>query len=291
MSKEPIRHHYIPQFILKNFRMNENNDLCYFNLQTNQIIFTKPNVVFEVDNLYRDKINYPEYPVQIEKDLARYESEMAKIINEKLAVADEIVITKEENESLKLFLVLMGFRSIKAFETFSESMTKENKDFYLQWQPDGNFNDFWKRNLGYLVNCRSIEDVMKHPNIDDPIKSFMLRDTVSFFGTYFIVCEKRGSTNYIIGDCYPTRMIGDSPMRLFLYDMYPISPSRMILLAHDGVEYAQQSAILFNKKILKKHMPPSNNVHIYVEKMYEKDVENVNQEIIKNCEYGYIFKK
>ena len=294
MSKEYIRHHYIPQFILRNFCINDdNNDICYYDIKTKQIIFSKTNEIFKEDNLYRDKINYPEMPIQIEKDLSKYESEMSLLINGKFLKEDEIVITKEDEEALKLFLVLMGFRSIYAYEQFSDSMAQHNKDFYSKWQPDGNFNDFWKRNLGYLVNCRSIEEVLKHPNIDEPIKIFTARDVNSLFGTNFVVCEKRGNKHYVLGDCYPTKMTGDNPQlpNMLLYYLFPISPDRLIIIFHNGLENAIQDVVKFDKKLIKyPFIDSNNNYHIKVQKMYNVDVEMVNNEIIKCSKYGYVYK-
>ena len=293
MRKEPIRHHYIPQFILRNFSINDKNDVCYYDLKTKEIKFTKTNEIFKEDNLYRDKINFPEMPIQIEKDLAKYESEMAQLINGRFLNDSEIIITQKEEESLKLFLVLMGFRSVYAYEMFSKTMSQSRKEYYSKWQQDGNYNDFWKRNLGFLANCRSLDEVLKHPNIDDPIKIFMTRDVFALFGTFFILCEKRGTKNYILGDCYPTELTGENPIfnKMLLYDLFPISTNRIIMIAHKGLEDAPQEFILFSKKIIKYPITDSNhNVHIKVQKMYENDVESINNEIIKCSKYGYIYK-
>lgn len=289
----PIRHHYIPQFILRNFSMNDDNDVCYYDLKTKEISFFKTNDVFKVDNLYKDKINFPDYPVQIETDLAKYESEMALLINGKFLNDSNIEITEAENESLKLFLILMSFRSIHTFKTFGDSMAQNDKEFFSKWQPDGNFNDFWKRNLGYLANCRSLDDVKKHPKIDEPIKLFMEKDIFAFVGTYFVVCEKRGDTNFIIGDCYPLKLVGDSDFvsEWLLFYSFPISPSRMIILVANGAEYARQDVLLINKKILKNTTKISKGiVNIPVRKIYEEDVNLINNEIIKVSKLGYIKK-
>ena len=216
-----------------------------------------------------------------------------KLINTKFLIDNEIIITMEEEDSLKLFLAIMAFRSVHAFEKFSKNLMEESKEFYLKWQPNGDFNDFWKRNLGYLVNCRSIKEVMEHKNIDEPIKLFMFRDTQSYFGMYFIVTEVRSDTHYVIGDCYPTVMTGDTPFnpKLHLYSVYPISPTRMIILASNGVDGTPQEFIFFDKKILRKPSIDSNkNIHINVKKMYAKDVNNINKEIINSSKYGYIYK-
>ena len=294
MSKEYVRNHYIPQFILKNFSFNDKNDITYYDLKTKEILITKTNNVFEIDNLYKDKINYPDLPIQIEKNLSKYESEMALLINKKFLNDNEIIITKEEEDSLKLFLAIMVFRSVHVYEEFSKYLMEDSKDFYTNWQPNGDFNDLWKRNLGLLVNCRSIKEVMEHNNIDEPIKIFMHRDTQSYFGMYFIVTEVRSDTHYVIGDCYPTVMTGDTPFnpKLHLYSVYPISPTRMIILASNGVDRTPQEFVLFDKKLLKKPFVDSNkNIHINVKKMYERDVNCTNKDIIESSKYGYIYKQ
>ena len=55
---------------------------------------------------------------------------------------------------------------------------------------NGDLEDLWKRNLGLIVNCRSIKEVLDNPNINEPFKHFMVRDTTSLFGKYFIALEK-----------------------------------------------------------------------------------------------------
>ena len=74
MKKEPIRHHYIPRFILRKF-CDENGELSYFDLKTRSVSLKKPEDVFVTRNLYRDIINHPEDPVKIETDLAKFENE------------------------------------------------------------------------------------------------------------------------------------------------------------------------------------------------------------------------
>lgn len=293
MNKEYIKNHYIPQFILKNFTYNSNNGITYYDLKTKEILMTTTNNVFEVDNLYKDKINYPELPIQVEKDFSVYENEMALLLNGKFMKDDEIVITKEEEESLKLFFALMGFRSIHVYKGFSDSMSQGDKNFCSIWQSNGNFNDFWKRNLGYLVKCRSVKEVQNHQNIDEPIKLFMTRDVNALFGKNIIVCEKRGKTNYVLGDAYPTKMKGDNPVLpdMLLYDLFPISPNRLIMFFHNGLENAIQKVVMFDKKIIKyPFLDSKGNIHIKVQKMYEQDVKSINDEIINCSKYGYIFK-
>lgn len=213
MNKEPIRHHYIPQFILRNFCFDENRKhIYYFDKKTAKISQRKIEEVFMVRNLYRDGINNPDEPVKIENDLARFEGEVSKIITGKFLKEDEIELSFEEDDKLKLFFAIMGFRSKITSDKLGEKASNEMKRFYSMYQSDENLSDFWKRNLGYLVNCRSLRDVLNHKEIDEPIKIFFRRDTFGIFGLYFIVAEKRGPFDFIISDVYPTVITGVTDM-------------------------------------------------------------------------------
>ncbi len=64
MKIEPKRHHYIPQFILKNFCYDENNHLLYFDKKSGKISSEDTRDVFMVKNLYRDEINNADNPTK-----------------------------------------------------------------------------------------------------------------------------------------------------------------------------------------------------------------------------------
>ena len=181
MHKEPIRHHYIPQFILKNFCF-EDRKFYYFNKRLQTISVAETRDTFMVKNLYRDEINHPADPVKIEKDLAAYENEISRIIKERFLHAKDIVLSAEEEAKLRLFFAIMGFRSYDAQRQFGDKMRMESKELYRHYRADENFLDLWKRNLGHVVNCRSIAQVLAHPGIDEPFKIFFHRDTVGYFG-------------------------------------------------------------------------------------------------------------
>ena len=234
MKKEPIRHHYIPRFILRKF-CDENGQLSYFDIDTKTISQKKPEDVFVTRNLYRDTINHPDEPVKIEKDLARFENEASKIIEK--FFDDDVILTTEEDEKLRLFFAIMGFRSERVQKQFGINADQDYKDFYGFYQEDGNLTDFWKRNLGELVNCRSIKEVLGNPKIDEPIKAFMVRDTYGITGMYFMRIEKRGKEDFVLSDAYPGVMEGllDNGVGLPLYYLYPLSKQIMILLIANGV--------------------------------------------------------
>ena len=152
-------------------------------------------------NLYRDTIN-DENPVKIEEDLARFENEIAHIIKDKLLDKDEFRLTRSDHEKLKLFFALMSFRSKSMQELFKKNLSQESKKLYSNWQHDKNFEDFWKRNLGKLVKCRSLEDATNNEEIDLPIRIFLKRDMFGFWGKYICVVEPKEIGEFVLSDCY-----------------------------------------------------------------------------------------
>ena len=292
MKKEPIRHHYIPQFILRNFSCDDDRNLVYFyDKESSSISKCAIRELFMEKNLYRDEINNADAPVQIEHDLAAYESEIAKLIKSKFLSGRKIELTKDEDAMLKLFCAIMSFRNINAKEKFSQTLSKESKDFYKYYQKNENFEDFWKRNLGYLVKCRSMIDVVNHPNIDYPIKLFMKRDTNSLVGKYIIVVEPKEGDRFILGDCYPLVLIGDF-RRLPLYDVLPISPNRAIILASVGVTGAPQNVLTLRKGVFDTpEINENGNCVIITKRLHLNEVQFINREIERHSHKGFIFSK
>lgn len=254
MNKGPVRHHYIPQFILRNFCFDDRTHLFYYDKKTLETSKRKTKEIFMVRNLYRDDINNIENPTKIESDMARFESEVAQIIAKKFLDGNEISITLDEDGKLKLFFAIMAFRSKTTSDKFGSGTSDENKTFYSMYQKNGDLSDFWKRNLGNLVNCRSLEEVLRNKEIDDPIKLFFIRDTLGYFGLYFIVAERRGHIDFIISDVYPTIVYGvmDGGLELPMYSIFPISPDRVVLLVANGVEGAPRNVAVLSDEILKK---------------------------------------
>ena len=295
MKIEPKRHHYIPQFILKNFCFDDNNHLLYFDKQSGEVSSEDTRDVFMVKNLYRDEINNADDPTKIEKDLAVFENEVSRIIKDKFLCGRDIVLTLQEDQKLKLFFAIMGFRSKETNHKFGDKISKESKVFYKQYQQDGDYTDLWKRNLGYVVNCRSIEEVLNHPHIDDPFKVFFRRDTVGIFGMYIVVVEAKENDGFIIGDTYPVVISGstDSGLQLHLYSIHPISHNRTILLADVGAEAAPRYVTNFRDCVLRQPILDnvSGTIKIRVKSLYPEEVQYLNREVAKNSNEGFAFRK
>ncbi len=296
MKKEPIKHHYIPQFILRNFCFDNKNHLYFQDKNTGHVSVRETRDVFMSRNLYRDEINSPDDPTKLELDFSKYEGEISKLIKNKFISQNSISLTKEENDSLLLFLAIMGIRSERVQKmTFGNETSKVNTEFYSMYQEDGNLTDFWKRNLGILVNCRSLKEVLDNDNIDDPIKLFMQRDTIGLSGKYLIVVEKRGPKDFILGDTYPIIFSEFNDLlgaELDMYSIFPISPTRAIILASNGVDGAPETVRILSNEVLKKPSLSSDGRHIVIKlkRVYQGVVEYINSSIIENSNIGWIFQ-
>ena len=271
MNNEPVKHHYIPKFILKNFCF-EDNKLHYYDVINKEYIDKQVAKVFKEDKLYRSDINIDGSTI-IEKDLAKYESEIANIYKLFL-VEDEIVLSQEDYDKLALFLGIMGYRS------------KVAKDKYFS---DSNKNFNWKKNLEILANCRSLKEVWEsHADLD--VKIFMKRDIEGIFNKRISIWEKSYGINFCVSDCYPVVVTGDitTSIQVPMFDFYPISPERVLVLIPYGVENVEKSIRVIDKTLIKKSLNCDSN-SINVHKIYEKDVLFISNLIIKHSTIGIVF--
>ncbi|MCR5066972.1 MAG: DUF4238 domain-containing protein [Erysipelotrichaceae bacterium] len=292
MNNEPVRHHYIPQFILRNFCFDDENHLYFQDAKSGKVSVKDTRSVFMTRNLYRDEINNPENPTKLESDFAEYEREIAPIID-KFVREKKIVLTVREADSLMLFLNIMGLRSERTRrDFFSDAVQDKTREFYSMYQKDGNLTDFWKRNLEGLVKCRSITEVLDSTSIDDPIKLFISRDVVGLFGKYIVIAETRGKQDLVIGDSYPMLTVGvaENGMKMPIYSTFPLSPNRALFVVSNGATSAWESVRVLNEDVLKKPRIDSykQQVTFLVKRIYEREVEFLNTGIKENSELGWV---
>lgn len=292
-NNEAHKHHYIPQFIIKNFSENRDGWVWYYEKRTNAISLKHCSEIFLSKDLYRDEINNPDKPTKIENDLSVFEREVSEIITKFTTNGSNIAISYDDGEKIKFFFALMAFRSKTTSDLFNKRLSEESREVYSFWQEDGNMTSFWKRNLGQLVNCRSIVEVLDSKTIDEPIKKFMIRDTFGLAGLYLNIVERRGSEDFFLSDCYPLSFDGETPdgKKALLYHIIPISPSRALIIAANGVEYVPLGNRGLDDKILKKCSIEHGFLSLHVKKIYQKDIEFINKEIAKHYTQAAFFDK
>lgn len=288
----PKKHHYIPRFLIRPF-CDEKGLMTYEDKKTGIVSKKRPEEVFMSRNLYRDTINNPRNPVQIEDDLSHFEEEASRIIK-KFYEDNEVTITCEEEERLKVFLAIMGFRAERTQQYFSQA-NEEDEEFYSFYQEDGNLADFWKRNLGALVNCRSIEEVMRHKHIDSPIKMFIKRDIIGISGTYIMAVEREGTEDFLLSDCYPLVVEGSAEIGLKLqeYFVFPISPQRAIMIVYHGVENAPKAGTGFGGRFFQEPTISEDGkiLKIRIKKIHDDNVKSINKMIYENATEGVVVQK
>ena len=288
----PIKHHYTPRFLLRPFS-HEKDYLKYCSKKNFEVCDKKIEEIFMVRNLYRDEINNIDNPTKIEKDLAKFESEISKTVN-KFRTGDDVVITVAEADALKLFFAIMGFRSKRASGDFSENANDEFKEFYSIYQENGDLTDLWKHNLELIVNCRSIQEVLRNDSIARPIKLFMLRDTEGVTGMHFVVAESRGNEEFIMGDILPACMYGrtDNGVELPMYYYIPLSSERVLFLFADGTEVAPEKVVGFRRDFFKypKYSKDGKTICHHVSRIYEPDVKKLNELMCDLSSEGFVFK-
>lgn len=296
MNTEPIKHHYIPQFLFKNFCFDDKGHVYFYDKVSKQISVKSTKDVFMTSRLYEDTINNPDDLMRIEKDFSKYENEASQVIKSFLTASSEITIPNKKAEMLKLFVAIMRLRSNMSSEFFKHELSENSKEFYSKYQPDGNFDDFWKRNLALIISCRSWDEVWKNDRIDLPFQAFMKRDAYGVAGMDFLIVEKRGKTDFVLSDSYPTVIYEqitkeNKSFEIPMFDFLPLSPNRMLMFISKSVQLSNKSVTHFDIDFLKppKKKYETNEVIIKVKKIYENDVNYINSEMIVNNTEGFIF--
>lgn len=154
-KQEPRKHHYIPRFILKNFNDNK-GQVNYWDIKKNKLEKRNIKSVFMNIDMYRDETINEQDPTQIESKFSIFECEIAKLISEKILNKNEITLKKSELEQLRIFITLLAFRSNSRMNQYiNNSFNESTRDTLLKYQPDGNFEKLWRRELDILATCRS----------------------------------------------------------------------------------------------------------------------------------------
>lgn len=305
MNNEPKRHHYIPQFILKNF-VDTDEKLYYWDIDKKQLIRSYTRFVFMNLHMYRDEINHNDQPTFIEKTLAVFESDIANIF-QKLNEGSEIVLLRKKLEALRIFLCLLSFRSNLRMEQYIHNRFDDaTRSILKQYAINENYADLWKREIEELSKCRSYQQI-KDSTIIDPIIKQDLENAL--MGYYMTIVDARGG-DFLITDIYPTLEIFPlfNGCNIHLHCLYPISSTRLLLLNHimfrpdanptpdimmmKSISQIKGNLIIppANKYIKGPYYHDENDEYRYkVRKIYSTDVEYINSLLLNEARIGIAF--
>lgn len=303
MDNEPKRHHYIPQFILKNF-VDDNDKLFYWDVNKKELIHSFTRYVFMNFHMYRDEINHSDNPTFIEKSLSVFEADIAKVF-QKLKDENEVILLRKEMEALRIFLCLLSFRSNSRMEQYAQNKFDEQTRAILkQYAVNEDYADLWKREIEELSKCRTYQQI-KSSSVIDPIIKLDLWNALE--GYYMTLVDARGG-DFLITDIYPTAEIVPitNGINIYLHYLYPISPTRLLLLNHimfkPEANQSAQKMKAFSKIKENLIVPPEpeyvkgilthdeNDKFVYkVRKIYSADVEYINSLLLNESKIGIAF--
>ena len=305
MKQEAHKHHYIPRFILKNFN-DENGQVNYWNIEKNKLEKRNIKSIFMNVDMYRDELLNEDDPTQIESKFSVFECEIADLIAKKILDKDEVVISRRELEKLRIFITLLSFRSNSRMEQYKNNQFDDStREKLLKFQPDGNFEELWKRELDTLATCRSYQEIQESNVIDPIIKLDFTNDLMGFYTTFI---DARGG-QFILSDIYPTLEIFPTGVaNIHMHCMLPLSPTRMLLLNHIMFKKENENnPMLKGMRTLSQIkgdaiVPPKNKYvsygllnkddqYIYkVKKVYKSDVQYMNALVLNETRVGIIFR-
>ena len=301
-SGQSKRHHYIPRFILKNFYDN-NEQLNYWNIEDEKLEKRDTKSVFMGKNLYRDEKQFPNNPTIIEDNFSSFDNNICNLINDKILGKSNIKLTREENESLRIFITLISLRSeYRKNQYINGDFDSATKDILLGYQPDGDFESLWKRELEFLSRCREYEEIKKSDIIDPIIKRELLNDIEGYYMSFL---DARGG-EFVVTDVCPVLENYDS--NIYMHMLIPLSPERMLLLNHIAFrkdfsdkeitkKFNNRSKITGDlikppKAIRKRNYSQSiNDEYVFtINKCYEKDLIYINSLILNEAIDGVVYK-
>ena len=309
-KQEAKRHHYIPQFILRNFN-DENGQVKYYDIETEKLESRNTRSVFMNMHMYRDEINHKDNPTFIETTLAKFEAEIAELFSKKFINTNEVIIDRSELEKIRIFLGLLSFRCDYRSEQYKNNKFDDNTHRVLaDYVKDGNYDDLWKREIAELAKMRSFNE-FKQSEVIDPIIKMDFEQLLT--GYYMTIIDARGG-EFLLTDVYPTLEICPliNGTNIHLHFFYPISPTRMLVLNHimfrkEGKYKINSDPVLGPMKriseirgdLLKqpKHIlahPGTYSIddkYIYrPQKIYARDLMYINSLFLNEARIGVLFK-
>ncbi|QLY40724.1 DUF4238 domain-containing protein [Hujiaoplasma nucleasis] len=304
---EPIKHHFIPQFILRNFL--DENQINYWNMKTGKFERRNPKSIFMRKNLYKDVENHPDEIMTIEKKFASLEREVSELINNKILDKKEIRITRADNELLRRFLFLLGFRSENRKRQYRDELFDQFTIETLKpFVKNNNYVDLWLRELNEMLDLASFGELQNNKEISTVIKMDLQSELRDYYMSFV---EARGQ-EFILSDIYPTTEIFpidiSTKTKIDLHAFFPISPNRVLILNYvifrkdRKVDEPMINAMRnFSRvgptiieiprvKYVKRGTFSQEDEYTYtVRKIYEDEVSYINSLYLNEAKDGFIF--
>ena len=143
--------HYVPNFVLKNFAIKQNNKkygFCYLNLLKGEIEWRTTNGSFYEIKLYdlKNEENVKELEHIFDR---RIESIMQPLLNKLIMCMEEtIVLSRSEIELIKKFVLVQIYRNVRNGNNYlNKGIDKEYTLSKYNIEDGESLDDFWKREM------------------------------------------------------------------------------------------------------------------------------------------------
>lgn len=228
-SNIPVNHHYVPQFLLRNFSID--HEMIYmYRLKEQRIVKRNIKYNYNKDNLYKDVSE--EDVMIVERLFSELEGKVAAIINRILEASNQIVLDRLEVEMVKRFLYLMEFRSKRRKSQYENKNFTPLTEMILDMKIEGKeYVQLWLNELKILL---------QHTKYDMDYNKLSLAIHWDFEyymdQTFIVIWDACQDERFLITDNFGTFELSREhpPLKLFL--LFPLSPRRMIVLANKMYE-------------------------------------------------------
>ncbi len=304
---DPIKHHFIPQFILKNFT-HHNEQIYYWSKKTSKIEVRNTRSVYMVKNLYRDEKNHPTDPAIIEKKFAKLESVIAILFHEKIIGKEPIVLSRHENEKLRKFLFLLSFRSSARKQQYIDANFDETtKSSLAKYVKNEDYVDLWLREIDTILDTENYHEIQNSKNVSWEIRT----DFRTHLSSYYMTFVTPRGQDFLLCDIYPTAEIyplGLNGANLYAHFIFPISPNLLLLLNHIAFKPGSNVDLPITNNMVTLSMIKGNSVKppkaIYIDsraynkediytykinKIYKNEVEYINMLMLNEVNNGFSF--
>ena len=285
-----VKQHYIPQFIIKNFCKTDKK--TYYYSVPNKCITQKfSNDIFEEEYLYEYKQDRKADVNKIELDLARFETDASNAIKPFLTNYN-VSISLKDSEMIKYFFLIMILRSKFMLSSYNKAILELNRQSF----PDiteKELDEFYKKNLEKLVNCRTLMD------IDETINTQFIQYAVKMLiNKHLVLFECADKLEFVLGDAYPIAF-GQKIHPLDIFNqmslvsfIFPISYNRAIGLVDTYNEFhsALSQYKIRNKDWYDEPKKFGTGILIQLKYLTDEDIAYINNSILKNSREGVCFR-
>ena len=249
-------HHYIPQFILRNFNIKDTKDkkyikIKYYDIKSKKMEECKTNKKYGDKNLYKDSILKD--VMEIEKGLSKLENKCSILIDNINRSNNYTEIIRKDLYELRKFLYIMLYRTKSRKKQYIDGIfdedTKELLNLFMKKNNFNKYDEVWLNNIKELLKS-NYNEIQYNNNIFSYIR-WEFTNNVEF--NSINIWEAKGDSEFII----TTKCFGiyEGTIGNIYHYFYIISPKRIVVLTNNIEKTIMGDYIgMFPKYIHKNHI-------------------------------------